>query len=692
MGLTLTTELSRLHAVNRVYQELSTQLDGRTLLKQFAERVRQQFGLPRVVILTFDAATASLEYGSVVPPLPDRQTQMLLEMVLMPTLSTSDDVVTTLKQGDITSSTGEHLTQSRLAPLQDLLPNTEWVFAPLCFDSQWLGLAALVIESPLSDEDRQTLREMCEAAARLLHNANRYMRLAQESEKALNDMQTFQQIDAELNDTIELPYVFRMIIDWALRFTRADTAIMGLYDESADAIEIVVQYGYTPEQLTVGQVLKEEAGITRRVARLGRAEVIPDVSTDTDYYPTAPQVRSMLAVPIMREERVVAVMTLESSKLNAFTEDHLTFALKLANRAGVSIHNARLFSETRREKHKLALILSHITDLVIVLDTDQRVVMLNHAAMQVFGLDEQRSYEGDKLVTLIPHDSPLIPWLAATDDPTHPKETSVRLLNGRIYDIIMTQHSDIGQMIVLQDVTYYKEMDQLKSELVTTVTHDLKQPLSIMRGYLDLLGMVSSSHDERTKRYVSNLEHAFSMMRQLIDDLLDMAQIEEGIQLSLYPITLNDIVRSCVASFSNVLEQREMTLTVDLPTLPLVEGDIGRLTQVFQNLISNAIKYTPPKGTIRIFGESSADSVLISIQDSGIGISPEDQARIFERFFRVRNTQTAKIEGTGLGLAIVQSLVHAHKGTIRVESERDEGSTFKVSLPIYKAQHVRQQA
>ena len=124
----------------------------------------------------------------------------------------------------------------------------------------------------------------------------------------------------------------------------------------------------------------------------------------------------------------------------------------------------------------------------------------------------------------------------------------------------------------------------------------------------------------------------------------------------------------------------------------VVEGDIGRLTQVFQNLISNAIKYTPPKGTIRISGEATPDSVLISIKDSGIGISPEDQARIFERFFRVRNTQTAKIEGTGLGLAIVKSLVNAHGGTIRVESERDEGSTFKVSLPIYKTQQLKQEA
>ena len=689
MSLTLTTEIARLRAVNRVYQQLSTQLDSRTLLKQFAELLVEQFSLPRVVILIFDAPSASLEYGSVAPSLSNIHDQTLLEMVLIPTLNTDDSVITTLKQGQITALTGELLSQNRLAPLQELLPTQEWLFAPLCFDTQWLGIVGLVMTSPLLDADRETLGEMCHAAARLLHNANQHVRLRLESEKALSDMQTFQQIDEELNDTIDLTYVFRMILDWALRFTRADAAILGLYAESADTLEVLVQYGYSPDQVSVGQVLKQEGGITRRVARQGREEMIPDVTMDTDYYPTAPQTRSMMAVPILREERVVAVMALESSKLNGFTEDHLTFALKLANRAGVSVQNARLFSETQREKHKLALILRHIADIVMVLDKEQRVILLNRSAIQVFGLDEQRSYDGERLSILIP-DSPLMPWLTAPGSVVHPKDSSLRLSNNRVYNVIITEHPDIGQMIVLQDITYYKEMDQLKSELVTTVSHDLKQPLSIMRGYLDLLGMVGDTHDARTKRYVGNLEHAFTMMRQLIDDLLDMAQIEEGIHLELYPITLNEIVQSSLMNFSNAIEQRELTLDIDLPSLPHVEGDVGRLMQVFQNLISNAIKYTPAQGTIRIWGQATPDSVLVSIQDSGIGISPEDQAHIFERFFRVRTSQTAKIEGTGLGLAIVQSLVQAHGGTIRVESERDEGSTFKVSLPIYKTQQLKQ--
>jgi transcriptional regulator of aromatic amino acid metabolism len=268
-------------------------------------------------------------------------------------------------------------------------------------------------------------------------------------------------------------------------------------------LEILLQYGYNSEQVTVGRILKQDGGVSLRVARQKRAAIIPDVSQDRDYYQTTPETHSLLSVPILREERVVAVMTLESHKLNGFGEEHLAFARKLASRAGVTVHNARLFSETQRERHKLAMILRHIADLVVVIDESQRVLLLNHAALQVFGLSEQKSYVGEPLASLIP-DSPLIDWLNALDPRLPIKDPSLRLPNGRIYNVSVNEHPDIGQMVVLQDVTHFKEMDRLKSELVATVTHDLKQPLSIMRGYLDLLTM-SGSLDDRAKRYVNSL-------------------------------------------------------------------------------------------------------------------------------------------------------------------------------------------
>lgn len=686
--LALSTEIVRLRAIHRVYEQLATQLNTQTFLAQLAQIIVDQFKVARAVILVFDSAHVSLEYGSVAPRLIDLYTQTRLEMVLIPSIQADTSFITSLNQGTTAALSGDTVLNTPLAPLQHIIPGQEWLFSPLRFRQQMQGIVALSLLSPLSDEEIDILKGMLEAASALLHNANQHVQARTDSEKALLEMQTFQQIDAELNDTIDLPYVFRMILDWALRFTRADSAVLGLYDEEADALEVLVQYGYDSSQVAVGQILKRDGGVSLRVAQRKRAEMLPDVTMDKDYYPTAPQTRSLISVPILREDRVVAVMTLESNKLNGFTEEHLAFARKLASRAGVSVHNARLFSETQHEKHKLSMILRHIADIVMVLDDDERIVLLNRSAIQVFGLNEQKSYIGESLNSLIP-DSPLLPWLSAMGTLTHPKDASLRLNNNRVYNVIVTEHPDIGRIIVLQDVTYFKEMDQLKSELVTTVTHDLKQPLSIMRGYLDLL-LMTGSLDDRAKRYVNSLEHSFNMMRQLVDDLLDMARIESGIELTLYPLSLNEIIQSCLTHFTSTLEQRHLSLQVDLPTLPLIEGDSARLMQVFHNLIGNATKYTLPEGHIRIWGEAKPDTVYVHIQDSGIGISAEDQTRIFERFFRVRNSHTAKIEGTGLGLAIVLSLVQAHGGSIYVQSERGKGSTFTVSLPVYKTQPTHQ--
>ncbi|MEQ8673507.1 MAG: HAMP domain-containing sensor histidine kinase [Aggregatilineales bacterium] len=227
-----------------------------------------------------------------------------------------------------------------------------------------------------------------------------------------------------------------------------------------------------------------------------------------------------------------------------------------------------------------------------------------------------------------------------------------------------------------------KEMDRLKSELIATVSHDLKQPLSVMRGYLDLLQM-KNTFDTSSENFVNMIDRSIQNMRQLIDDLLDLAKIESGIDLSLEPVSLNALITEVVETNSSTAIQKSMTVNTDLSeNLMMVKGEQNRLHQIFNNLIGNAIKYTPPEGKVDIKMEKRGDSVRVSVQDNGLGISPEDQAHIFERFYRVRRPETESIDGTGLGLAIVKTLIEAHQGTIRLESTLGEGTTFYVTLPL----------
>jgi PAS domain S-box-containing protein len=515
----------------------------------------------------------------------------------------------------------------------------------------------------------------------LLYQALHHSRTVERFANSMNEMNILQQIDTELNDTIALDTVFQIILDWALRFTNASAASMALYEDETDTLTLMLHYGFQKERVQTGQVLQESAGgITLRVARTGRTEMTPDVLLDKDFASYATGTRTQLSVPIFREERVIAVLTLESKKVNGFDETHINFVEKLTRRAGVAVDNARLFTETNRERQKLSLILSNIVDSVIVVDIDQRIVLLNQSAVQAFGLRAEGDLIGRKIADVLNHPGFMQLYSTALERGETVKQ-ELELPNGRTYYGSVTEHHSIGHIIVMQDVTHYKETDQLKNELVATVSHDLKQPLSVMRGYLDLLQM-TNTFDENSQRYVNQLFTAFHHMRHLIDDILDLARIEAGIELELEPVELNTILAQAVVANRPTAENKEIELITDLPHLPAIQADEGRVRQIFNNLVGNAVKYTPVKGWVKIYAETKPSQIRIYVQDNGLGISPEDQAQIFERFYRVRRPETDNIEGTGLGLAIVRSLVEAHKGEISVTSRLGEGSTFRVSLPL----------
>lgn len=492
-------------------------------------------------------------------------------------------------------------------------------------------------------------------------------------------------IDAELNDTIELNHVFTMMKDWALRFSNADAAALALYDASTDVLRIMSDYGFKIGTIKINEELpRDQGGITLRVARTGKAEVVPDVTVDADYYAMADNMRTQMSVPIKREDNVIGVLTLLSRKINGFTDEHLEFVKRLSGRAGVAIDNARLFTETKREREKLSNIVRNIGDNVILVGLDHRIEMINASAIQAFHLSTDENYIGKNLVEVLSHRQLQIAYQDAVEN-NDTVSTEVELPNGRIYYATIEYHAGIGRIIVMQDIMHFKETDRLKTELVATVSHDLKQPLSVMRGYMDLLIMVNQ-FDEKSLKYVDNLNFAFGNMQQLIDDLLDVAHIEAGITLDLEDVSIADVLDRAVRSNQHQANVKDIELNLDMPTgVPLISGDPKRLEQIFNNLISNGVKYTPNNGEVKVYIELKQNLVRIFIEDNGLGIGSEDQSQIFERFYRVRRPETDNIEGTGLGLAIVKSLVEAHEGKIELKSALGEGSTFRVTLPLKDA-------
>jgi two-component system NtrC family sensor kinase len=240
----------------------------------------------------------------------------------------------------------------------------------------------------------------------------------------------------------------------------------------------------------------------------------------------------------------------------------------------------------------------------------------------------------------------------------------------------------VGWVAILQDITHLKELDRLKSEFVSTVSHDLRSPLTTVRGYADLLALQGPLTEEQ-KESIERIRRAVAQMNELITDLLDLGKIEAGIGMEMEPCALEEVVSEAVETLTPRAAEKGLKLTVELAEgLPRIQGNAGRLRQVVLNLVDNAIKYTPAGGSVHVRLQRDGREIVCSVSDTGIGIAPQDQRGLFQKFYRVQNPQAEGIPGTGLGLAICRSIVEQHGGRIGVRSTPGQGSTFFFALPI----------
>jgi signal transduction histidine kinase len=243
----------------------------------------------------------------------------------------------------------------------------------------------------------------------------------------------------------------------------------------------------------------------------------------------------------------------------------------------------------------------------------------------------------------------------------------------------------IGVVVVMRDVTHFEELDEMKSEFVATVSHDLRAPLTFMRGYTNMLEMVGELN-ARQRDYVKRIMEGIEQMNALIGDLLDLRRVEAGVGIRQEPCRLGLILVEAVDGMRAKARGKNVALKLEpAPGAPTVIGDRTLLRQVVSNLVDNAVKYTPSGGNVRVGLDVNDERVVIRVADTGIGIAPDDQVRLFEKFRRIKRRETADIQGTGLGLALVKSIVERHKGRVWVESALHEGSTFFVELPIPSA-------
>jgi PAS domain S-box-containing protein len=242
--------------------------------------------------------------------------------------------------------------------------------------------------------------------------------------------------------------------------------------------------------------------------------------------------------------------------------------------------------------------------------------------------------------------------------------------------------AEFARALVEEQNERLRELDRMKDDFVASVSHELRTPLTSIHGYLDLVlyGGENLNHEQR--RFLEVVQRNSDRLMSLVGDLLFVAQVKAGkIALECERVDLADLVAAAIETARPAASAKEIDLELECDGLWLAAADSARLGQLLDNLVSNAIKFTPPLGTVRVRAFAEGSEALLEVSDTGIGIDADDQMRLFERFFRSAAASEAAIQGTGLGLAIAKAIVESHGGGISVTSRPGEGTTFRVALP-----------
>lgn len=384
-----------------------------------------------------------------------------------------------------------------------------------------------------------------------------------------------------------------------------------------------------------------------------------------------------------------------------FTPDQLRIIVKRALERRMLQKEAEfLRSERERslrdvatEKSRVKTIINCMGDGILVCDRDSCIVLANPAASRMLSIPESRLL-GNYVSQSNLHSelSKTIEDSLKTEDSAY-TSISQELSIGNSREIFLRAHTapvrnDLGEIMgsvtVLQDISYLKELDKMKSEFIAMVAHELRAPIATVEQQLTvIIGGMAGELNEKQQQMITRAKERTRSVLTLIKDLLDFSKIEAGKMVQYKePLSLAEVIPRVVEVMKADAAGKNIRIEI-LPPLSssIIQADQNSMEGILNNLISNAIKYTPDGGRVTISLDDDDSFVKVSVTDTGIGIKGEDIPRIFDKFYRVKSSDNRQIVGTGLGLSIVKSIVDAHMGTISVESTEGKGTTFSVLLP-----------
>ncbi|HEV2297270.1 MAG TPA: ATP-binding protein [Candidatus Acidoferrales bacterium] len=351
------------------------------------------------------------------------------------------------------------------------------------------------------------------------------------------------------------------------------------------------------------------------------------------------------------------------------------------------------------ERDRLAAVLRSMVEGVAVIDTQEHVAFCNEAFAEVWGVHAEFC-EGKSIIEVVrqPDILVLIRKALAGEEGVH-GELSLGSTRPRSFSVTaapipmpigagggvpLSGPERLGAVVVLHEITELRRVEQVRKDFVANVSHELRTPLTAIQGFAETLLGGALEDSKNNRRFVEIIRSHASRLGSLTDDLLKLSRIEAGkLEPEVRPMKIGDLLESGVEAARISAASKRLALSLNLPArLPAVQGDAGLLREVLQNLLDNAVQYTQAGGRIEVSAAADNGFIVVTVSDTGIGIPQADQARIFERFYRVDAARSREVGGTGLGLSIAKHIVESHGGRIWVDSEVGQGSRFHFSMPV----------
>jgi signal transduction histidine kinase len=443
------------------------------------------------------------------------------------------------------------------------------------------------------------------------------------------------------------------------------------------------------------QVVKQglDEGLAGWVIRERQGAIVYDTRTDRRWHVIPNETYragSALCVPFIHHDDVIAVLTLAHSEAGHFEERHLRMMTIVANQATVAIRNAELYHRAQSQQRQIEAVLQAIPVVLLVLDDQGKILLINAAGAELLG-GAQQNIVGQYLEDFAQADRGLTPILDIVKHPeasgrfwSFETRSELHKLDFTVSVSMWETLNTAGYAVVMYDVTTSRDLHRFKDEMLKVASHDLRGPLSLIGGYCDLINEDLPEDSPHLREYLQVIGRSVDRMNGLLDDLLRVEQVRSSPLELREPVDLNDVVATVVEHTRPLADQKHQLFRVHLPRerLPTLHADRVQIREAMDNLVGNAIKYTPAGGRITLLAYTKEGYFHFVVEDNGVGIPEEHLSRIFDSYYRAKQDGTEGIEGTGLGLSLVKAVVERHAGEVWVRSEPGVGSQFGFWLPL----------